>query len=106
MDLNLLEKTTFWVDDVHLAQADLGALAAAAAEALALPRDEVMVVDVRPGLVAFDVLRPNVQAGAVVGKERELLRRLAAVSGVSLGGGAAVHSEGVLGLIALDGAEG
>ena len=106
MELNLLEKTTFWVDDVHLQGTDLGALAAVAADVLVMPRDEVMVVDVRPGLVAFDLLRPNVQAEAVVGKEQELLRRLGEVAGVTLGPGAAVHSEGVLGLIALDGAEG
>lgn len=106
MELNLLEKTTFWVDDVELASTDLGRLAAAAAAALELPPEDVMVVDVRPRLVAFDVLRPAVRAEAVVAKERELLRRLGAIEGVSLGPGAAVHSEGVLGLIAVDPAEG
>jgi molybdenum cofactor synthesis domain-containing protein len=102
MELNLLEKTTFWVDDIELAEVDLGALAAAAARAIDLPVDEVMVVDVRPGLVAFDVLRPKVLAEAVVGKERVLLDGLAKVPGVTLGPAAAVHSEGVLGFIALD----
>jgi len=102
MELNLLEKTTFWVDDIDLAEVDLGALAAAAARAIDLPADEVMVVDVRPGLVAFDVLRPKVLAEAVVGKERVLLDGLAGVPGVTLGPVAAVHSEGVLGFIALD----
>lgn len=105
MELNLLEKTTFWIDDVELAATDLGQLAAAAAGVLELPPEEVMVVDVRPGLVAFDVLRPHVEAEAIAGKERALLARLAEISGVSLGPGAAVHSEGVLGFIALDPAQ-
>ncbi len=106
MELNLLEKTTFWIEGVELASADLGRIAAAAAEALELPAQDVMVVDVRPGLVAFDVLRPAVRAEAVVAKERELLRRVAAVEGVSLGAAAAVHSEGVLGLIGMEPEEG
>jgi molybdenum cofactor synthesis domain-containing protein len=102
MDLNLLDKTTFWVDDVELAETDLGQLASAAAAVLELPAEEVMVVDVRPGLVVFDVLRPNVEAEAIAGKQRALLERLAGIPGVSLGPNAAIHSEGVLGFIALD----
>lgn len=102
MELNLLDKTTFWVDGIDLAGADLGGLAAAAAAALGFARDQVMVVDVRPGLVAFDVLAPSVEAEAVTGKQPELLRRLGAVRGVRLGPEAQVHSEGVLGFIAVD----
>jgi molybdenum cofactor synthesis domain-containing protein len=106
MELNLLEKTTFWVDDVELDSADLGQLAAAAAAVLGMPPEDVMVVDVRPGLVAFDVMRPTVRAEAVTAREADLLRRLGAIEGVALGPHAAVHSEGVLGLIAADPAEG
>lgn len=106
MELNLLEKTTFWIDGAELGGADLGCVAAEAADALGLGRDEVMVVDVRPGIVAFDVLRPSVDAQAIIGKERPLLARLAAVEGVRLGPEAKVHSEGVLGFIALDPVEG
>jgi molybdenum cofactor synthesis domain-containing protein len=106
VDLNLLEKTTFWIEGVELASADLGRLAAEAAAVLELPAEEVLVVDVRPGLLAFDVLRPTVRAEAILGKEGELLRRLGAVPGVALAPEAAVHSEGVLGFIALDPAQG
>ncbi|BCV22041.1 hypothetical protein [Moorella sp. Hama-1] len=102
MEWDLLEKTTFWIDDIDLAGADLGQVAAVAAAALELPEKEVMVVDVRPGLVAFDILRRRVKAEAVAGKEQEILRRLAGLPGVTLGPEAAVHSEGVLGLIALE----
>ncbi|MBC7325500.1 MAG: competence/damage-inducible protein A [Moorella sp. (in: Bacteria)] len=102
MEWDLLEKTTFWIDNIDLAEADLGQVAAAAAAALELPAAEVMVVDVRPGLVAFDILRRQVRAEAVAGKEQEILRRLAELPGVRLEKEAAVHSEGVLGLIALE----
>ncbi|ADL07156.1 molybdopterin-binding protein [Thermosediminibacter oceani] len=101
MEWDLLEKTTFWVENVDLRGADLGQVAAAAAKALGLDAHEVMVVDVRPGLVAFDVLRRRVQAESVAGREGEILKRLQEVPGVILGPKAGVHSEGVLGLIAL-----
>jgi hypothetical protein len=97
MELNLLEKTTFWVDGIELASTDLGRLAARAASVLGLPAEDVMVVDVRPGLVAFDVLSPTVPAESVTAKERVLLEALAEIDGVTLGPGAAVHSEGVPG---------
>ena len=106
MDLNLLEKTTFWVDGIELASTDLGRLAAVAASVLGLVPEDVMVVDVRPGLVAFDVMSPTVPAESVTAKERLLLEKLGAVEGVTLGPDAAVHSEGVLGLIAADPVEG
>lgn len=102
MEWDLLEKTTFWIDHIDLAGADLGQVAAVAAAALELPAKEVMVVDVRPGLVAFDILRRRVKAEAVAGKEQEILQRLAGLPGVTLAPEAAVHSEGVLGLIALE----
>jgi len=102
MEWDLLEKTTFWIEDIELEGADLAQVAAAAARALGLPENEVMVVDVRPGVVAFDVLRRRVQAEMVAGKGKDVLKRLSELSGVTLGPGASVHSEGVLGLIALE----
>lgn len=101
MEWDLLEKTTFWIEGIELEAADLGELAGAAAGALGMKPDEILVVDVRPGLVAFDVLRRQIEAEAVAGKESKLLQCLSALSGVKIEPGAAVHSEGVLGLIAL-----
>ncbi len=106
MEWDLLEKTTFWIVDIDLADANLTQVASAAAGALGLPEDKVIVVDVRPGLVAFDILQRKVRADSVVGKEKEILRRLAGLPGVMPGPEAAVHSEGVLGLIAIDPREG
>lgn len=102
MEWDLLEKTTFWIVDIDLSGTDLGQVAELAATALGLPPKEVMVVDVRPGLVAFDILQRKVKAEAIVGKEKEILKRLKALPGIKIGPEAAVHSEGVLGLIALD----
>jgi Probable molybdopterin binding domain len=102
VDWDLLEKTTFWVEQIELEGANLGDLATAAAGTLGLRPEEVIVVDVRPGIVAFDVLRRQVAAEAVAGKETAILGALGSVAGVSLGAGAGVHSEGVLGLIALE----
>ena len=102
MEWNLLEKTTFWVEGADLQNANLDDTAAAAAEALGFEPGEIMVVDVQPGLIAFDVLKKNIPAESVAGKAGELLGRLAGVPGISLHSRASVHSEGVLGLIALD----
>jgi molybdenum cofactor synthesis domain-containing protein len=102
MEWDLLEKTTFWVDGAHLDGANLGDVAAAAASALGLKADEVMVVDVQNNTVAFDLLRRKVAAESVAGKSGEILRRLAEVSGVTLSDDSSVHSEGVLGFIALE----
>jgi molybdenum cofactor synthesis domain-containing protein len=101
MEWDLLEKTTFWVNDVNLKGADLDQVAEAAAKALCLQTKEVMVIDVRPGMVAFDILRRKVEAASVVGKEKKILDCLSRVANVWVGENAGVHSEGVLGLIAL-----
>lgn len=106
MDWNLLEKTTFRIEEIELSNADLGRLAGAAAQALGMEEKEVMVVDVRPGVVAFDILLRHVRSENVIGKEKELLDRIAGVPGVRLGPRAVVHSEGVLGMIGLETGEG
>ncbi len=102
MEWNLLEKTTFRVEGAELEGANLDDTAAAAALALGFDPREIMVVDVQPGLIAFDVLKKNVSAESVAGKAREILGRLAGVPGIRVQPGASVHSEGVLGMIALD----
>ena len=102
MEWNLLEKTTFWVDGADLLDAHLGEVADAAAAGLNLEPGEVMVVDVQPGIVAFDILRQTLDADSVAGKAEEILRRLSCVHGVHLSENASIHSEGVLGFIALD----
>lgn len=102
LEWDLLEKTTFWIDDIDLDNANLGQVAEVAAQALELLPEEVMVVDVRPGLLAFDILKKAVKPHAVAGKGETILEDLASLQGVKMGPNAAIHSEGILGFIALD----
>ncbi len=105
MEYNLLHKTELWVTGIRMREVNLTELAAAAAGVLGLAPAEVMVVDVRDDLVTFDILRRTIRAEDVVGKGAELLERLAMVPGVDLTEDAAIHSDGVLGFIAIDPAE-
>ncbi|MEN6440359.1 MAG: molybdopterin-binding protein [Syntrophobacter sp.] len=102
MDWNLLEKTTFWVEGAELESANLDDTAAAVAKALSFEPGEIMVVDVQPGVIAFDVLKKNILAESIAGKAGQILESLAGIPGIMLRPDASVHSEGVLGLIALD----
>lgn len=102
LEWDLLEKTTFWIDDIDLDNANLGQVAEVAAQALELLPEEVMVVDVRPGLLAFDILKKTVKPHAVAGKGENILQGLTSLQGVTMGPNVAIHSEGILGFIALD----
>jgi len=101
IELNLLEKTELWVRPIHLHGANLQAIGRAVAGVLDLKEDEVLVTDVRDQVVTLDILRRTVLAEQIAGKERALLERLAAIPGVTLTDETGIHSEGVLGLIAL-----
>lgn len=105
MEYNLLEKTEVWLTGVRLSGVNLTDLAAAAAEVLGLDPVEVLVVDVRDNLVTLDILRKTVQAEDIAGKQAALLERLSTIPGLELTPETAIHSDGVLGFIALDPAE-
>lgn len=102
MELNLLQKTELRIDGITLDSANLTDIAAAVAQCLSLPRDKVLVIDVRPGQLALDILVPTVRADQFFGKEKSLLALLASMPGVTLAEGAGLHSEGILGAISLD----
>lgn len=105
MEYNLLEKTELWVTDIQMQGVNLTDLAAVAAKVLGLEPSEIKVVDVRDDLVTLDILRQTVRAEDIAGKEKLLLEQLSTVPGVVLGREAAVHSDGVLGILALNPAE-
>ena len=105
VELNLLEKTELWIRPIHLRGANLQAIGRAVADVLDLQADEVLVTDVRDQVVTLDILRRTVLAEQIAGKERALLARLAALPGVAVTAETGIHSEGVLGLIALGEAE-
>jgi molybdenum cofactor synthesis domain-containing protein len=97
--VQLLDKSEVWLHGVTLDNANLPALAAAVAEALALPPEKVFVTDVREGLVVLDILSPRVDLEQVTGKQAALLAAVARVPGATVAPDASVHSEGILGVI-------
>lgn len=100
-EANLFQKTELWLDGVVLDHADLNELAACVAGVLSLDRREVLVIDVQPDYLTLDLLRRTVRLEQIAGRERELLERLAGLPGVRLKPDACVHSEGILGVIAM-----
>lgn len=97
----LFHKTELRIQPLSLQAVNLTHLAAAVAGALSLEPAEVYVIDARDNLVTFDVLRPSVDPRLLVGREAALLAAIAAVPGVTLTGGTRLHSQGVLGWVAL-----
>jgi molybdenum cofactor synthesis domain-containing protein len=91
---------------VELQGADLTLCARAAARVLGLGPEEIMVTDVLEDRVTLDILVPTVQADRIVAREKELLEALASVPGIHVKADTRVHSDGILGLINLDEAQG
>jgi len=102
MEYNLLEKTEIWITPIKMKAVNLERCARAAAKVLALNPADVMVTDVLENTMTLDVLVPTVEAENIVGCEEELLEALGAVPGVCITAETRVHSQGILGLIALE----
>ena len=105
MELELFEKTEIWISPVHIADVDLGLVAERFAEVLHLEKKEVMVVDVREELIALDILKKSVKAEDIIGKKDALLKALAVIPGIRLTPETSLHSDGILGLIAVENEE-
>lgn len=102
MEINLLEKTELWIENIALSDADLNRIAAVVADVLRIDQRKVLVVDVRDTHVVLDILQNRLQAEQIFGKKAELLRNLSAVPGVTVTERTEIHSDGILGMIALD----
>jgi molybdenum cofactor synthesis domain-containing protein len=98
-DVQLLDKTEVWIRGIALDQADLPAIAHAAARALGVAADRIFVTDVRDDLLVLDVLVPSLPLEAIAGRQQSLLDAIGAVEHVTLAPNATVHSNGVLGVI-------
>ena len=101
MELRLLKKTELFVENIHLNQANLSRVADAVAVALGSNPRDVAVIDVRPGLMAIDILRTTVTLEQVLGRREALLQALGSVAGVTVTEETTLHSEGILGLVNL-----
>lgn len=99
MSMNLLEKTELWVNHITLDDVNLTELADIVAGVLGLRKGEVMVVDVRPQHVTFDVLVQEIPQENFLGKEKAILNALQSVQGVTLYEDTYIHSNGILGQI-------
>ncbi|MBP1683873.1 MAG: putative molybdopterin binding domain protein [Deltaproteobacteria bacterium] len=103
---HLLHKTELKIERITLRGANLTELAAVVADTLSLEREKVLVIDVRDDTVALDILQERVDADSIVGKQDLLLRRLSALPGVGITAQTRCSSDGMLGWIAWDEAEG
>ncbi len=103
MGLNLLEKTELWVNHIRLEHVNLTDLADTVAGVLGIAKEKVLVVDVRPEHITLDIMENDIPLENIVGKEHALLEALAQLEGVYLSDESFIHSNGILGLICLEG---
>lgn len=102
MELNLLEKTEIWIENLTLDNANLNQVAETVADVLSIDRGQVLVVDVRPNHITLDILKRNVEAKDIFGKEKQLLAALRGIHGLIMTDETAIHSDGILGMICLN----
>lgn len=102
LEMNLLEKSELWIENVEISNVDLTRVAEAVAGVLDMAREDILVVDVRPTHITLDILRQTVTMEKIAGKERAILEQLRDIPGMTLGEDTHIHSNGVLGLIGLD----
>ncbi|KZL93621.1 molybdopterin-binding protein [Clostridium magnum] len=102
MDLNLLEKTELWINNIKLDNVNLTQVSEVTAEVLNIPRDKVLVVDVRDTHITLDILQRELESKSVFGKKKELLCRLSHIEGFEIFEDTDIHSAGILGMIGLD----
>ena len=103
MGLNLLEKTELWINNITLDNANLTDMSNTVAEVLKLDRKNVLVVDVRPNHITFDIMEENIEQENIIGKEKKILKSLGLLEGVNLSDDTFIHSNGILGTICFEG---
>ena len=99
---DLLRKTELKIEKIFLNNANLNDIAEKAAKILGLNRNEVLVVDYHDASLTLDILNTCVNAYNIVGKKRQLVNELDRLPGVSVSADTRVHSDGMLGWIAMD----
>lgn len=102
MHFDMLNKSELKITNIRLNRTNLNAVADCVADLFHIPRDEVLVIDVRNDEVALDILSSDIDPHSFVGQEKKLLERLAQIPGVTLASDSHITSEGMLGWIAFD----
>lgn len=103
MGLNLLEKTELWINNIYLNNTNLTLIAETVADILKIDRSKVLVVDVRSQHITLDILEKDIPSENIIGKENEILEAVSKIDGVKLTNDSSIHSNGILGLICLEG---
>ena len=101
-EYDLLSKTELRIENILLENANLSDVAARVAHVLNLDRSEVLVVDYRNGAMTLDILNACLNAYHIVGKKDQLLTELKGLPGISVSEDTSIHSDGMLGWIAMD----
>lgn len=102
MELNILEKTELWIENVELDNVNLTELSNKLADVLGIEHSKVLVVDVRETHITFDILEKFINAENFFGKKNSIFNELVKVEGFKLTKESDVHSDGILGMISLD----
>ena len=104
-EFDLHGKTELSINGIYLDNADLNQIADTVADTLKIDRGDLLVTDVRDDNLVLDILKGDLDAREIVGKNDELLRRLSSLPGIRITGEASTSSRGLLSWIALDPAE-
>ena len=99
---DLLKKSELRIEGISLQSANLNEIASTVADVLELSEDEVLVTDLRRGVMTVDVLKQTVYPHSIIAKQGPLLERLSKLPGVTVSEKSIVSSEGMLGWIVLD----
>ena len=83
-EINLLEKTEFWIEGISLLNVQLDDIASVVADVLGLERREVLVVDVRENHIVLDILRSVLKSSQIAGKGKDILKRISIIPGITL----------------------
>ena len=105
MKFDLLNKTELRIERIRLQAANLNDIARAAAAILELDPSEVLVTDVVNDILTLDILRQDINAYTIIGRQKSLLEALGRLPGVLVTPETSICSEGMLGWIALNESE-
>ena len=98
-DYDLLDKSELKIEGIFLNQTNLTELAVVVAEEIGINAEDVLVIDVRDGTVALDILQKRLDPSKFIAKEERILRRLRDLMGITLSEEAHISSNGMLGWI-------
>lgn len=98
----LFNKTELFIRGLVFKEVHLGSVSDAVADLLGVEREKMLVVDAIGDTITLDVLKETLDANNLISREKEILRALSLIDGVTVTPNTHIHSEGVLGFISLE----